>query len=297
MPIHLPPISRRSFLAAAAATLAAPARAGDERGTEDRWIFLADSHIPSDPKTKRADVAMADNFQRVVADFLKTAAKSKGVIHHGDAAYLKGLAGDYATLATLVKPIAFAGLPIHITLGNHDDRKNFLDAFRDRIPETRPLSTHHVGIVAGEQANLFLLDTLEIVNGTPGILGDAQLAWLAKALDSRKEKPAIVCMHHNPEFAKVKQISGLKDTEALWKVLKTRPHVKGLVYGHTHHWAHIEKDGIHCINLPPTAYVFQERDPNGWVEATLHQAGGRFKLHALDPTHKANGQTLDLKWR
>jgi 3',5'-cyclic-AMP phosphodiesterase len=297
MPIHLPPISRRSFLGAAAATLATPAVASVDRQSEDRWILLADSHIPGDPKTKRADVAMADNFQRVVADFLKPPTKSLGVILHGDAAYLKGEARDYATLASSLKPITLAGLPIHITLGNHDDRKNFLDGFRDRIPETRPLLTHHVGVVAGEHANQFLLDTLETVNGTPGLLGESQLAWLARSLDSRKDKPAIVCMHHNPEFAKVKKISGLKDTDALWKVLASRPHVKSLIYGHTHHWAHIEKDGVHCINLPPTAYVFQERDPNGWVELTVHQTGGRFKLHSLDPTHKANGQMLDLKWR
>jgi Icc protein len=296
MPIHLPPISRRSFLAGAAALLAARPSLADD-SAEDRWILVSDSHIPSDPKMKRADVAMADNFQRVTADFLKAAPKSAGVILHGDAAYLKGEKKDYDLLGSLLKPISEAKLPIHILLGNHDDRMKFLEAFGLKVPMDEPFGDHHVAVVPARHANFFLLDTLEIVNGTPGILGEKQLAWLASTLDAKKDKPAVVCMHHNPEFAQVKKISGLKDTDALWSILKSRPNVKALFYGHTHHWAHLVKDGIHCVNLPPTAYVFQERDPNGWVEMTLAADSARLKLHALDPNHKAHGQTIDLQWR
>jgi 3',5'-cyclic-AMP phosphodiesterase len=296
MPIHLPPASRRTFLGWAAATWFGGSCLVDEPGG-DRWIFLADTHIPSDPKTKRGDVAMADNFQRVRADFLQRARQSSGVVLHGDAAYLKGLREDYALLAALLKPITDAGLAVHVTLGNHDNRDLFLERFPVKSPTQRPLLSHHVAVLEGRYANLFLLDTLEIVDGTPGLLGTAQLQWLAAALDARQEKPALVCMHHNPEFAKTAKTNGLKDTDALWKVLASRRQVKALTFGHTHHWSHREVDGIHCVNLPPTAYVFQNGDPNGWVELTLSTTGGRFKLHALDADHKANGRTLDLKWR
>jgi 3',5'-cyclic-AMP phosphodiesterase len=297
VPIHVPPITRRSFLGGVIAALAANQTAFGQDSAEDRWVLLSDSHIPSDPKTKRGDVAMADNFQRVVADLLKTAPKSAGVILHGDAAFLKGERKDYDTLGSLLHPISTAGLPVHLLLGNHDDRSHFFESFGLKVPMNEPFGDHHVAVLEGKRANLILLDTLEATNGTPGLLGETQLKWLAAALDARKDKPAIVSMHHNPEFAKVKKINGLKDTDALWQILSPRKQVKALLFGHTHHWAHIEKDGVHCVNLPPTAYVFQERDPNGWVELTLSNAGGRFKLHALDPMHKANGQVLDLKWR
>ena len=297
MPIYVPPFSRRSFLAGAIAALGLGRSSFGQDSNEDRWILLADSHIPSDRNTKRADVAMADNFERVVADFLKSAPKSQGAILHGDAAYLTGEKKDYGLLGSLLQPISAAGLPIHLLLGNHDHRMHFFESFGLKVPMNEAFGEHHVSVLEGRRANFFLLDTLEVVNGTPGLLGEGQLKWLASALDLRKEKPAIVCMHHNPEFAKVKKINGLKDTDALWQVLSPRKQVKALVYGHTHHWAHTEKEGVHCVNLLPTAYVFQERDPNGWVELTLSDAGGRFKLHALDAAHKANGQVLDLKWR
>jgi Icc protein len=297
MPIHLPPISRRSFIAGAAAFVTFGPTASAEDSLEDRWILLADSHIPGDPSTKRGDVAMADNFKRVVAGFLKKSPKAAGVILHGDTAYLKGEKKDYDTLGSLLQPISDAGLPMHLLLGNHDDRRHFYESFGLRIPMGDAFGEHHVAMLQGKRANFFLLDTLEVVNGVPGLLGKGQLQWLADSLDKRPDKPAIVCMHHNPEFAKVKEISGLKDTDALIAVLAPRKQVKALVYGHTHHWSHVEKEGIHCVNLPPTAYVFQKNDPNGWVELTLGDSGGRFKLHALDTAHKANGQVLDLKWR
>jgi len=235
---------------------------------------------------------------------LPKAGKAAGVIHHGDAAFLRGEKGDYGTLGSLLDPIRAAGLPIHILLGNHDERMHFYESFGLRIPMGEQYGNHHVAVVEGKQANFYLLDSLESTNGTPGVLGEGQLRWLAKtldmfaaAVDSRTVKPAIVCLHHNPEFAQVKKISGLKDTEALMEVLRPRKQVKALVYGHTHHWAHTEKDSIHCVNLPPTAYVFQERDPNGWVELSLTESVGRFTLHALEAGHKANGQTFDCKWR
>ena len=297
MPIHLSPISRRSFVAASLASLAAPRILVAQDATDDRWILIADSHIAADPKAKRGETCMADNFKNVASDFLKTAAKSAGVLLNGDAAFLKGLRDDYSTLASLLTPISAAGLPIHITLGNHDDRDVFLKAFADRLPTSKPLASHHVAVVEGKRANFFLLDSLEIVNGTPGLLGSEQLRWLADALDAKKDKPALVFLHHNPALIQLKVNNGLKDTEAFLEVIKPRSHVKAVVYGHTHHWAHEDVEGLHFVNLPPTAYVFQQGDPNGWVELTLADSGARFKLHALDPEHKANGQTFDLKWR
>jgi len=296
VPIHILP-TRRSFLGGVIAALTTARTSFGQDATEDRWVLLADSHIPSDPTTKRGDVAMADNFRRVVADFLKAAPKASGVILHGDAAYLTGERKDYDTLGSLLQPISTAGLPIHLLLGNHDHRMHFFESFGLKVPMNEPFGDHHVAVQEGKRANLYLLDTLEVVNGVPGILGEKQLGWLAMSLDARKDKPAIICMHHNPEFAKVDKINGLKDTDALWEVLSPRKQVKALLFGHTHHWSHSEKEGVHCVNLPPTAYVFQKTDPNGWVELTLSDSGGRFKLHALDSEHKANGQVLDLKWR
>ena len=41
-------------------------------------------------------------------------------------------------------------------------------------------------------------------------------------------------VHHNPGF--LGKVGGLRDTEALFKVLRPRKQVKAVIYGHTHDW-------------------------------------------------------------
>jgi Icc protein len=90
----------------------------------------------------------------------------------------------------------------------------------------------------------------------------------------------------------------LKDTKALFDVLRPRRQVKALIYGHSHVW-NVGKDesGIHLINLPPTAYVFQQGQPNGWVQANLRKDGMWLELRCLDQKHAQHGQIVDLQWR
>jgi 3',5'-cyclic AMP phosphodiesterase CpdA len=135
----------------------------------------------------------------------------------------------------------------------------------------------------------------------PGRAGSEQLAWLAKELDARPDKPAIVCGHHDPSLEPPppgKPNWSLLDTAELFKVLEPRRQVKAYVYGHTHIWAVKQHpNGIHLINLPPVAYVFQVGQPSGWVHATLRPDGMRLVVHCLHKVHAAHGQVVDLKWR
>ena len=71
-----------------------------------------------------------------------------------------------------------------------------------------------------------MLDSLEATLSTPGLLGQEQLDWLAAALDANPGKPALVLLHHNP--ATSGHVGGLKDTEALFEVIRPRKQVKGL---------------------------------------------------------------------
>jgi len=131
---------------------------------------------------------------------------------------------------------------------------------------------------------------------TPGLLGDAQRAWLAKTLDANADKPAILFAHHNPQ--KGDAPSGLKDTDKLFEIIEPRKQVKAYIFGHTHDWNARKTDsGIHLINLPPVAYIFEKGKPNGWVQATVQPESLRLELRCLDRTHKDHGQVLDLKWR
>ena len=60
--------------------------------------------------------------------------KPAGVFINGDCAYLKGLPDDYANLAQCVAPLSAAGLPLHVTMGNHDDRGPLYQALQTQQP-------------------------------------------------------------------------------------------------------------------------------------------------------------------
>ena len=304
MPIHLPPISRRQFLgrtAAAAAGLVTlrPTFAADAKADPHAFALLADTHIPTDPTTEVRKVNMVDNLRRVIAQVSRLDPLPANALIDGDCAYLKGLPQDYTRLGKLVEPLRQAGVPLHLTLGNHDDREQFFAVYVNAEPTNPPVSSKHVSVLETPRANFFLLDSLEKTNQTPGLLGAAQRAWLAQALDLRRDKPAVVVGHHNPQLQPTEQGKwfGIKDSAEFFAVLTARAHVKAYVFGHSHHWEIAEHEGIHLVNLPPVAYVFRQGDPSGYVHAQLERDGMTLELRCLDEGHAKHKERVELTWR
>ncbi|MEO6742600.1 MAG: metallophosphoesterase [Chthoniobacteraceae bacterium] len=302
MPLHLPPLSRRTFLrrsfAAGAGLLTFPAlRAAERRADPDLWALLSDTHIAADRTAVLRDVNMTDHLEAAVRGVRALAARPAGVFVNGDCAVLKGLAEDYATFSSLITPLREAGLPLHLTLGNHDDRDVFWTSLKNARPAAPPLASKHVSIVEGTRANWFLLDSLDEVNKTPGTLGDEQRAWLVKALDANTAKPALVMVHHNPVTPTPEKKTGLTDAEELLAILLPRRQVKALFFGHTHTWRCAEQDGLHLVNLPAVAYPFAATEVTGWVDVKLSKKGAVLRLHAHDTQHAAHGKITGLTWR
>ena len=302
MPLHLPPLTRRAFLrrslAATASLLTIPALRAAESDTDpDRWALLSDTHIAADRAAILRGVNMTGHLAAAVKGVRALASRPAGVFVNGDCALLKGLAEDYATFSALIAPMREAGLPIHLTLGNHDDRDIFRTSLKDALPAAPPLASRHVSIVEGARANWFLLDSLDEVNKAPGMLGDEQRAWLAKALDAHTAKPALVMVHHNPVSSTPEKKGALTDSEELLAILLPRRHVKALFFGHTHTWRFAEQDGLHLVNLPAVAYPFAATEVTGWVDVKLSEKGAALALHAHDTQHAAHGKTTEIAWR
>lgn len=301
MPIHLPPVSRREFLRrsllAGAGLFAAPNLVAAPKSTDPHsWALLSDTHIAADRANTQRGIVMAQHFEQVSADVRGLRPRPAGVLISGDLALNSGEAGDYTTLKELLQPLRAAGLPVHLGLGNHDHRERFLATFAEVAKAEQPVATHVVSIIRAQRANWFLLDSLEKTLATPGLLGETQIAWLARALDANKNKPAIVVLHHNLD-AKNGNFA-LKDTPQFLEVVRPRKQVKACVFGHTHVWrTWQDESGIHCVNLPPVAYIFKAGDPAGWVHAQLERHGMKLGLHCVDPRHPAHGQMLKLGWR
>jgi Icc protein len=303
MPLHLPPFSRRQFLGVAAAALGTlvvrPAFGRDEKTDPHRLAWLSDPHIPDKPDVVNKDWNMTANLKTVVGEVAALDPKPAGVLVNGDLAYKTGTPGDYQAFGDLLKPLRQAGLPLHLGLGNHDNRDQFLEAFAGARQQERPVEGKHVLVVELERANLFLLDSLEPKIGVGGQCGAKQLQWLADALDARPAKPALVFVHHNLQWMPdaAGKFNGLSDATGLWPVLVKRKQVKAYVFGHTHTWKVETKDDLHLINLPAIGYPFAKEQLIGWLDVRLQENGATLEVHGLDARHPNHGKKAELTWR
>lgn len=294
MPIDILP--RRNFLRSITAGAAALALGNRTHAAklENTWYALvSDTHIAADLASKVRGEVMAENLRAVVADILGQGAAPAGVVIDGDLALLDGQGGDYRTLVGLLEPIRAAGVPLHLGLGNHDDRAQFREVLKTATPKDSKVAEKQVSVIEGPDVRLVVLDSLDGVNVTPGRLGAGQLEWLAQTLDA-SARPTLVFVHHN---LSKESPNALTDTTALLDVLQPRKAVKAVFFGHTHAWSVADHEGLHWVNLPAVAYPFEAGQPLGWCRFRAVDGGGEIELRTVGGDQKDNGKKVALRWR
>jgi 3',5'-cyclic AMP phosphodiesterase CpdA len=173
---------------------------------------------------------------RSPADWL-TRAVRHAARHHADAAacvILGDLTDGGGRDEYLALKEGLAGLPLDCRpmLGNHDDRGNFLDVFREVAPDANGF------VQSAFDAGAFrciLLDTLSPGEGA-GSLDGRRLEWLAATL-SASAGPCLVFLHHPPILTGTAAFDGigLKERSALAAVIAAhRDRIAGLFFGHCH---------------------------------------------------------------
>lgn len=299
MPIYLPPISRRQFLAgalAAGASLPLRSLAGESERSESlhasRYLLMSDIHMGSHFRQEKHHVRPAVEFSRAVDHILGLRERPQRVIAAGDYAIMYGNDGDYKLFRELISHLSKAEMSCHFAMGNHDRRKAFLDEFSS----ARELTDRHaksfdkyVYVMETSLANWFFLDSLHESDINEGKLGEAQLHWLAKSLDARQDKPALIVGHHNPSLKNPQ-----RDTEAFYDVIMPRKQVKAYIFGHTHCWNLSEHAGVHMVNVPTVSAWKEDDQPRGFLTADLHENGMKLALHTVD--HHAP-EHFDVTWR
>jgi len=334
MPAHFLPISRRQFLAGSTAAVAAIGRAqlsGDEsKANPDSWVLLSDTHLLSASSIARhyaANKAAMDKRATVVAENLDRAAKQvnalrelpAGLIVNGDCVHVGGRE-EYDLLGR--KFSLLETIPIHVTMGNHDHRGDFANAFRERTKRDHRilLENRHVSLLKSRHANFVLLDSLTMqtpnrpVKG-PGILGKEQLEWFESVVDSESDKPMIVMFHHNVDPSDKYQkgssgkevvvesagqfrglAGGLEDSDQFLELLKSKPHVKAVITGHMHQFRIFDWRGVFFVSLPSVGYTFDAKEPVGWIQMQLQEGGAALELQTLDTKHARHRTRANLVW-
>jgi 3',5'-cyclic-AMP phosphodiesterase len=306
MPIILPPITRRQFVKRSIAlggtammTSGALAAADSERVALDqnRVALLADTHISADPdlvypgtkwpgspvgEDEHESVNMAQCLAEAARSVIALNPRPVHLIVNGDCALSNGKEAEYKQFLRLVEPIRAAGITVHVTIGNHDNRENLWKSLPFLKKEQMGIQAD---VIELPHANLVLLDS-----GRKGILGDKQLDWLAKQLDERTDKPALIFGHFNPYPNQgVRPIKGMRDGASLLKLLSERAHARAYLYGHTHEWQHDRRAHLHLINQPAVGYYFGKGLAHGWVDMRLTETSAELELHCINRKHKQHG--------
>jgi 3',5'-cyclic-AMP phosphodiesterase len=296
MPIHL--TSRRQFISQLGAAVAVSNVETFAAEVDESLIaILNDTHIGAQ---QSPNASIQANFRATIEWLLALPKRPAAIIINGDLALRDGQRGDYEQFAKLIAPLRDAGLPLHLTMGNHDDRAVFYDVLKAEKPESPAVESKHVGVIKLPGMNLFLLDSLKATMVTQGLIGDTQMIWLSKLLDQHADKPALLFAHHNPRLGgdPLHFPGGLEDSETLWKTLSSRKHVKAYIHGHIHHRDFFQHEGIHILNTPATSYVADKKtSTTGWTTLRLSAGGGSITTHTHLTDHKWNGIKIDLKWR
>jgi 3',5'-cyclic AMP phosphodiesterase CpdA len=299
MPIYLPPISRRQFLAGALAAGASRPMGGfAEQGARlsasspARYLLMSDVHVGAHFHDEKHGVKPDVLYSHAIDQILALAERPRHVIAAGDYAISEGNHGIYKMFHELTARFSAAGMSCRFALGNHDSRGPFLDVFRAASELTDPhaRSLHkYVHVYETAAVNWFFLDSLHEKDRNQGQLGAAQLDWLAQALDARRDKPALVVGHHNPSLG-----SAIRDTAAFYEVIVRRRQVKAYIFGHTHRWNLGQVEGIHLVNVPTISAWKEDDQPRGFLTAELHRDGMRLALHTLGHHGRREHQ---LTWR
>lgn len=182
--------------------------------------------------------------------------------------------GESAEYEVLRHVLARLPVPVHLVVGNHDDR----DALRDVFPDWPEL---HVGgpfvqyVTDHGPIRLVVLDSH--VPGEPGgRLCPDRLAWLDDVLARERDRPTVLAVHHPPFRTGIAHMDAmaLDDPAGLAAVVARHGQVERVLCGHLHRPIHARFAGTIASTAPSPAHqVALDLDPEAPAAFTLEPPG------------------------
>lgn len=191
-----------------------------------KFVVLSDLHLgPFGAAVNGLDTGA--RLSEAVAVINRDHADAEFVLVAGDLADQ----GDAAAYHHLSNRLSLLTVPVHLTLGNHDNRAAFLQVFGPQHDD--PAGRVSKVLDAGGY-RIILLDTSEpdLVGGR---LCEGRKDWLSARLVEARDRPVIVVQHHhaNPLSLPVDRII-LEDAEGYHAILSRHPDVRLVLAGHVH---------------------------------------------------------------
>jgi 3',5'-cyclic AMP phosphodiesterase CpdA len=191
-----------------------------------KLVILSDLHL-GPPGSAVNGLDTGARLAEAVAVITRDHADAAMVLVAGDLAD-RGEVDAYRHLRDLLAPLQ---MPVHLTLGNHDNRDAFLSVFGPGLDDAMGRVSK---VLDAGGYRILLLDTSE-----PGLVGgrlcQGRLDWLALRLDEAEDRPVIIVQHHhaNPLSLPVDEIM-LEAAQDYLDVLHRHPDIRQVIAGHVH---------------------------------------------------------------
>jgi Icc protein len=192
---------------------------------------------------------------------------------------------SYRRLQSLLKSVE---APIHLMMGNHDERAAFRRVFS---PEESPSAEPVCEAFERGGVRFLLLDSV-LPGKEEGWISPHQLDWLDRELAAHPDRPTWVFLHHQPLPIYIRWLDdlGLRNREEFLSVLARHPQVQVVSYGHVHQARRWRHGGVLFLSAPALAFQFSplSQEPEITLEAPAFRrveiAGGEYRhwLHFLD---------------
>lgn len=208
---------------------------------------VTDPHIKVEGRLAYRKVDTAANLRRCVHHLLGLQKRPDLVLMTGDLTDF-GRPDEYRLLRKLIAPL---DMPVYVIPGNHDERENLREAFKDHpyLPRSGDLSY----VIEDYPVRMIGLDTT--IPGKPGgELCTDRLAWLDGQLKDRPDLPTLIFMHHPPIVTGIQHmdVQNCKNGDALGRLLTRHRQVFQILCGHVHRPIHTQWYGV-TVSIGPSA--------------------------------------------
>ncbi len=192
-----------------------------------KYIHISDLHLID--RGHLYGINPISRFKKALESIKKHHSNSDFVVITGDLSD-KGSVKSYEILKEAIDSFP---IPIHLILGNHDNRSNFLKVF----PEYENSNKFVQYLKEYDDRVFIFLDTLAKKN-TGGKLCKKRFKWLKDRLKENSSKPLYIFMHHNPIESGMYLFDdggwGLEKRDKFWELLEKYENIKHISFGHIH---------------------------------------------------------------
>jgi 3',5'-cyclic AMP phosphodiesterase CpdA len=228
-----------------------------------KFIVLSDLHLVREG-TLSHGLDTTDRLNKGIAAINARHSNADFCVLAGDLADL----GELEAYHRLKECLSRLAIPVHITIGNHDDRDTFVQVFGQELVS----ETGHIDKVIDCKGQRVILLDSAVTGQHGGRLEKVQLKWLAARLAEVPHLPVTVVLHHhaNPLHTRVDRII-LENGDDFVSVLKQHHNVRQVIAGHVHYPSTALWQGVAFTTLAGGHYsVTIPLDP----QAEVHRLAG-----------------------